>query len=52
MLLLAGQHLPTEVFTELCRHLENLLFVYMVTREGTNKLEKLFTLWTAKLRQV
>jgi uncharacterized protein with ParB-like and HNH nuclease domain len=52
MLLLAGQHLPTEFFTELCRHLENLLFVYMITREGTNKLEKLFTLWTAKLRQV
>jgi hypothetical protein len=24
----------------------------MITREGTNKLEKLFTLWTAKLRQV
>jgi uncharacterized protein with ParB-like and HNH nuclease domain len=52
MLLLAGQHLPTELFTELCHHLENLLFVYMITREGTNKLEKLFTLWTAKLRQV
>ncbi len=52
MLLLAGQHLPIELFTELCRHIENLLFAYIITREGTNKLEKLFTLWTAKLRQV
>ncbi|MGB5959355.1 MAG: DUF262 domain-containing protein [Coleofasciculaceae cyanobacterium] len=52
MLLLAGQHLPIELFTELCRHIENLLFAYIITREGTNKLEKLFTLWTTKLRQV
>lgn len=52
MLLLAGQHLPTQLFTELCCHIENLLFAYMITREGTNKLEKLFTLWTAKLREV
>lgn len=52
MLLLAGQRLHIELFTELCRHIENLLFAYIVTREGTNKLEKLFTLWTKKLREV
>ncbi|MBD2018075.1 DUF262 domain-containing protein [Microcoleus sp. FACHB-53] len=52
MLLLAGQRLHPELFTELSRHIENLLFAYIITREGTNKLETLFTLWTAKLRQV
>lgn len=52
MLLLAGQHLPKELFTELCRNIENLLFAYIITREGPDKLEKLITLWTAKLRQI
>ena len=52
MLLLASQHLPKDVFTELCRQIENLLFVYIITREGTNKLELLFAQWTSEMRKI
>lgn len=52
MLLLATQHLSPDIFIELCHEIENLLFVYIITREGTSKLEGLFAQWTSKLRQI
>ncbi|MBW4624180.1 MAG: DUF262 domain-containing HNH endonuclease family protein [Brasilonema octagenarum HA4186-MV1] len=52
MLLLAAQHLSAELFTELCKQIENFFFVYIVTREGTSKLENLFTQWAVKLHLV
>lgn len=52
MMLLASQHLQDECFSELCRQIENLLFTYIITREGTNKLEIDFAKWTSKLRKI
>jgi uncharacterized protein with ParB-like and HNH nuclease domain len=52
VLFLASQHLPKELFTELCKHLENFLFVYIVTKVRSNKLENLFVTWSAKLRDI
>jgi hypothetical protein len=52
ILVLAGRHLPRDLFTELCRHLENLFFAYIVTREPTRDFERDFVLWARKLRLV
>lgn len=52
VLLLASQHFSSELFIEICRHIENFLFVYNITRERTNSLENLFIIWAAKLRQI
>ncbi len=52
ILLLAAQHLTIDIFTELCRQIEDFLFVHIVTREGTSKLENLLTQWSEKLRKV
>ncbi len=42
ILLLAGQHLGSEQFRELCRHIENLFFIFIITREQTKTLERIF----------
>jgi uncharacterized protein with ParB-like and HNH nuclease domain len=52
MILLAGQHLPTDWFAELCCQVENIFFAYLITREPTSKFERRFTEWCSKLRQV
>ncbi len=52
ILLLAGRHLPTEDFTELCRQLENLFFAYIITREPTKEFERSFARWAPELRQI
>jgi len=52
ILLLAGKHLPTESFTELARHLENLFFAYIIAREPTREFERTFAQWAPELRQV
>ncbi len=52
VLLLAGQHLAPEVFTELCRHIENLFFCYAITREPTKTFERNFARWSKDLRAV
>lgn len=52
ILLLASQHLGENLFTELCKHIENFLFVHIITRVGTSKLESLFTQWASKLRNI
>lgn len=51
-LLLAALNLPDECFTELCRHLENLLFVFIITAQKTNEFERVFIQWAGDLRQV
>lgn len=51
ILLLAGRHLPEEDFAELCRHVENLFFAYIVTREPTREFERLFAQWAQHLRK-
>lgn len=52
VLLLAGQHLTQELFTELCRQIENLFFCYIITREPTKTFERNFTRWSKELREV
>jgi hypothetical protein len=52
ILLMAGRHLDRTAFTELCRHLENLFFAYVITREPTKEFERTFARWTAPLRGV
>jgi len=52
ILLLAGRDLPEDCFTELCRQVENLFFVYIITRENTREFERKFALWSSELRSV
>ncbi|MBD2530904.1 DUF262 domain-containing protein [Nostoc flagelliforme FACHB-838] len=52
VLLLAAQHLSKEMFTELCKHIENFLFIYIITQARSSKLEVLFVEWASKLRQI
>jgi uncharacterized protein with ParB-like and HNH nuclease domain len=52
ILLLAGHHLDADLFTELTRHLENLYFTYIVTREPTKNFERTFGRWSKDLRTV
>lgn len=52
VLLLAGQHLPSDAFDELSRQLENLYFCYLITREPTKNFETKFTKWSDELRAI
>ncbi len=52
ILLLAGRHLADELFTELCREIENLFFAYVITRENTREFERKFALWAKDLQVV
>jgi hypothetical protein len=52
ILLLAGRHLPGELFDRLAREVENLFFVYVITREATREFERKFARWAAELRKV
>lgn len=50
ILLLAARNLPTSLFDELCRHLENLFFAYVITREPTKDFEHRFAQWAPEVR--
>lgn len=50
ILLLAGRHLPQNLFEELCRGIENLIFCYIITREPTKTFERNFARWSKELR--
>lgn len=52
ILLLAAQHLAHEQFDALCRHLENLFFCYLITKEQGKTYERNFSKWSKELRQV
>lgn len=52
ILLLAGSHLSGDMFSWLAKELENLFFVYLITREPTREFERTFALWTKTLRAV
>jgi len=52
ILLLAGQHLSSELFNRLCRAIENLFFCYIITREPTKTFERNFARWSGELRNV
>ena len=55
VLLLAGRFLPIELFTLLCKHIENLLFIYAITSSSGRKdinLMRTFAIWSRELRQI
>jgi hypothetical protein len=51
ILLLAGRHLTGESFDRLAREVEDLFFVYVITREPTRDFERNFARWAADLRK-
>ena len=52
ILLLAGRHLPPDLFERLAQEVENLFFCYVVTREPTRNFESNFLRWASELRKV
>jgi hypothetical protein len=42
--------LAADLFTELCRQIENLFFCYLITREPTKTFERNFARWSKDLR--
>lgn len=52
ILLLAGRHLPSDLFTRLVREVENLFFIYVASRENTRDFERNFAKWAPELRAV
>lgn len=52
ILLLAGRHLSAPLFDRLAREVENLFFVYVITRENTRDFERNFARWSKDLRKV
>lgn len=51
ILLLAGRHLPSALFSQLVREVENLFFVYVASRENTRDFERNFARWAPELRK-
>lgn len=52
ILLLAGRHLARTLFDRLAREVEELFFVYVITREPTRDFERDFARWATELRAV
>lgn len=52
ILFLAGRHLEPALFAELCRHIESLLFTYILDRETSKTYERNFARWSGELRVV
>jgi hypothetical protein len=52
ILLLAGRHLPGELFNRLAREVEDLFFVYVITREPTREFERAFARWAVEIRGI
>ena len=52
ILLLAGRHLPGDLFDRLAREVEDLFFVYVITREPTRNFERNFARWAPELRKI
>ncbi|MGB3240955.1 MAG: DUF262 domain-containing HNH endonuclease family protein [Geitlerinemataceae cyanobacterium] len=52
MLLIAGQHLPKDLFLELSRQVENIFFAYLLVRESTGKFEPRFASWCIAIRNI
>ncbi len=52
ILLLAARHLADNLFDRLAHEIEDLFFVYLITREPTRDFERSFVQWAAELRKV
>lgn len=51
ILLLAGRHLQSGLFSQLVREVENLFFIYVASRENTRDFERSFAKWAPELRR-
>lgn len=51
ILLLAGRHLSPDLFSKLCRSIENFFFCYTIAREPTKVFERNFAQWSKDLRE-
>ncbi len=52
ILLLAARGLPLGAFERLCREVEDLFFVHIITRENTREFERKFARWAPELRRI
>lgn len=52
ILLMAARHLDDDLFDVVAREVENLLFVYVITREATREFERKFARWAGELRKI
>ena len=52
ILLLAGSHFSANLFDRLAREVEDLFFVYVITREPTRDFERNFARWASELRNI
>ena len=52
VLLLAGRHLSSEIFSALCRDIESFLFVCILVKEEIRTFEALFARWSLRLAKV
>lgn len=52
ILLLSAVKLPQKVFNHLVKQLETLIFYYLITKNSTKELEKTFTKWASKIREI
>ena len=52
ILLLAAKELPEPLFDRLSAEVENILFVYVITRESTRAFERNFAVWASEVRDV
>ena len=52
IILLSGRHLPSDLFDRLAREVEDLFFVYVITREPTRAFERNFARWAMDVRKI
>lgn len=52
ILLLAGRHLESGLFSTLSKEIENIFFVHIVTHQQTNALEGKFAKWANEIRKI
>ena len=49
IVLLAARHLPSEIFSAVCEDAENLVFVYLITRQPSREFEVYFLNWATEI---
>jgi hypothetical protein len=52
IVLMAARHLSADLFLDLCKQLEEVVFVFVLTRTPKNVLERQFALWATTLRGI
>ncbi len=52
MLLLPARNLPRDLFVHLCKQVETVIYYVIMTKQGTNELERQFAQWSVKIRHI